>query len=133
MATSYNDFMLNLLKVAFNNLKQHEPFNRAELSDIDTQFIEAFEQVVHNFDSMQGDRSQGEALLSKLPIAYPDLVPLIPRDLFWYFGGSCLHYMPDDEIAVYQTLDEAMYEHETKGSSNNFNYEDMRAKALGLN
>ena len=40
---------------------------------------------------------------------------LIPRDLLWYFGGDCLHFMPDDEIAQYQLLDEHRADVEARG------------------
>jgi hypothetical protein len=40
----------------------------------------------------------------------PELAPAIHRDLLWFFGGDCLHFMPDDEIEKYQMLDDAMAE-----------------------
>ena len=40
----------------------------------------------------------------------PELAPAIHRDLLWFFGGECLHFMPDEEIEKYQMLDDAMAE-----------------------
>jgi len=34
----------------------------------------------------------------------------VPRDLLWFFGGDCLHYMPDEELQMFQALDERRYE-----------------------
>lgn len=48
----------------------------------------------------------GPGLISRLFVTYPDFAPTLPRDLLWYFGGECLHYMPDAEIATFQQLDE---------------------------
>ena len=48
----------------------------------------------------------GTALVSRLFTTYPDFAPSFPRDLLWFLAGECLHYMPDEEIALYQQLDE---------------------------
>lgn len=37
----------------------------------------------------------------------PQVAELFPRDLLWYLGGECLHFMPDEEIERYSALDEA--------------------------
>jgi len=44
----------------------------------------------------------------------------LPRDLLWFFGGDCLHFMPDEEIAFYQALDELRFSAEARGQI--FNY-----------
>lgn len=44
----------------------------------------------------------GQALVSRLFTTYPDFAPLFPRELLWFFGGECLHYMPDEEIADFE-------------------------------
>ncbi len=49
---------------------------------------------------------EGPALVSRLFTTYPDFAPSFPRDLLWFFGGDCLHFMPDSEIAVYQQLED---------------------------
>jgi len=48
----------------------------------------------------------GANLVSRLFTTYPDFAPTFPRSLLWFFGGDCLHYMPDDEIALFQQLEE---------------------------
>ena len=55
---------------------------------------------------------------------------ILPRDLLWFFGGDCLHYMPDEEISLFQQLDEqrqAAQETQTP-----FSYEQARLAILGL-
>ena len=41
---------------------------------------------------------------------YADMTPLFPRDVLYLVGGDCLHFMPDEEIAAYQALDEMRFE-----------------------
>lgn len=45
---------------------------------------------------------EGPALVSRLFTTYPDFAPTFPRELLWFFGGECLHYMPDEEIAEFE-------------------------------
>jgi hypothetical protein len=45
-------------------------------------------------------------LITRLFTNYPDFAPTLPRELLWFFAGDCLHYMPDDEIDLYQQLDD---------------------------
>lgn len=72
----------------------------------------------------------GQKALCRIVAAYPHLAPLVSRDLFWLFGGDCMHYMPDEEISLYQQLDELRFEAEDNNTD--FNYESERARILGL-
>ncbi|WP_426416958.1 PA2817 family protein [Aestuariirhabdus sp. LZHN29] len=47
-----------------------------------------------------------QQLVSHLIANFPQLTPLVSRDLLWFLGGDCLHWMPDEEVAVYQQLEE---------------------------
>lgn len=51
----------------------------------------------------------GQWLINTIVAAYPHLTPHVPRDLFWYFGGDCMHFLGDEEIAYFQAIDEALY------------------------
>ena len=62
--------------------------------------------------------------------SYPHLMPLLYRDLLWFFGGDCLHFMPDEEIAVFQRLDEQR--EEAKEQQAPFSYREARAKTMGM-
>jgi len=131
--TPYHAFHLNFLKLTYNNLIKQEPFNFEEPNAADMEFLERYrnlvEDVVRQEEHIYED---GQHLMLHLVRAYPHLVPLIPRDLLWYFGGDCLHYMPDEEIALYQRLDEMRHDAEQSGDEN-FRYEEARANLLGLN
>ena len=52
----------------------------------------------------------GQQWLHRFLTHNPELALAIHRDLLWFFGGDCLHFMPDDEIEKYQMLDDAMAE-----------------------
>ncbi len=57
----------------------------------------------------------GQDLLCQVVQRYPQIAHLVPRDLLWFFGGDCLHYMPDEELALYQQLEELRYEAGERG------------------
>ena len=71
---------------------------------------DALRQLAAGFSSLaSGDLDlygEGPTLVSRLFTTYPDFAPSFPRDLLWFFGGDCLHFMPDSEIEIYQQLDE---------------------------
>ena len=131
MAHSYHAFHLNLIKVAYNNLLQHAPFEDAVTDSNEAEFIARLEKLIAGMEEEKTDLGLGQELLSRIPLSYTELVPLIPRDLFWFFGGDCLHYMPDHEIETYQQLDEMRYEAESNNDKD-FNYEAARNRVLGL-
>jgi hypothetical protein len=57
-------------------------------------------------------------------------MPILPRDLLWFFGGDCLHYMPDEEIRIFQELDEQR--ENAKENNEIFSYENARLRSMGL-
>lgn len=65
-------------------------------------FMERFDELL---ESPQ-DRYLGQELISQIFHRYPQIAHLVPRDLLWFFGGDCLHFMPDEEIALYQAKEE---------------------------
>ncbi|MDC0690142.1 hypothetical protein POF53_21290 [Mitsuaria sp. RG] len=59
----------------------------------------------------------GQDLICQVIQRYPQIAHLVPRDLLWFFGGDCLHFMPDEELELYQTLEERRYEVEQNGEA----------------
>ena len=74
--------------------------------------------------------TEGANLVVRLFTTYPDFAPTLPRELLWFFGGDCLHFMPDDEIALFQQLDEKRSEAAAGG--NILDLQAARAKLLNL-
>lgn len=73
---------------------------------------------------------QGAALVARVFTTYPDFAPTLPRELLWFFGGNCLHYMADDEIDQFQQLEEMRLVAAANGEP--FNPTEARAKLLNL-
>ena len=88
------------------------------------QLAASFSQLAAGELDLYGD---GPALVSRMFTTYPDFAPTFPRDLLWFFGGDCLHFMPDSEIATYQTLDELRGEAAARGETL-----DLRAARASL-
>ena len=74
--------------------------------------------------------TEAAPLVDRLFTTYPDFAPTFPRELLWFFGGDCLHFMPDDEIALFQQLDEKRSEAAAGG--NILDLQAARAKLLNL-
>ncbi len=86
------------------------------------------------FETLSGDESdfyaQGQTLVNRLFTTYPDFGPTFPRELLWFLGGDCLHYMPDEEIAVHQQLEEQRLASAERGEI--IDFAAARAKLLKL-
>ncbi|WP_397452009.1 PA2817 family protein [Pseudomonas sp. NA-150] len=65
----------------------------------------------------------GQDIICQVIQRYPQIAHLVPRDLLWYFAGDCLHFMPDDEIELYQALEERRYEAEQNDEPFDWNME----------
>lgn len=74
--------------------------------------------------------SEGHSLVARLFTTYPDFAPTFPRDLLWFLGGECLHFMPDDEIAQHQQLNDLRAEAAGRGET--LDLIAARAKLLKL-
>ena len=123
---------LNFLKIAYNNFIKQAPFTLDEVSNEEEQFIIDFQKLIKNFEEgSENVYNDGESFIDQAFKMYPGLAHLMARDLLWYFGGKCLHNMPDSEINTFQTLDELRFEAEEKGEE--FDYLNQRANLFGLN
>lgn len=81
-------------------------------------FIARFDEFVQMFkEGEQDSHYLGQEILSQIFMRYPQINHLIPRDLLWFFGGDCLHFMPDDEIDAFQQLSDLQYEAQQQGKS----------------
>ena len=69
-------------------------------------FIQRYDELIAQMQRGDDERYLGQELVSQVFQRYPQIAHQVPRDLLWFFGGECLHFMPDEEIANYQLLDE---------------------------
>jgi hypothetical protein len=74
--------------------------------------------------------ARGPALTARLFETYTEFAPTFPRQLLWFFGGDCLHFMSDKEIAQFQELEEMRLAAAASGET--FNFTESRAKLLKL-
>ncbi|MCW8885177.1 MAG: dehydrogenase [Motiliproteus sp.] len=124
-------FHINLLKASFNRLVKQAPFNDQNMAEGEQSFLAQLVILVKALEEHDDNSNYiGQEVLSRLVRCYPHLVPLFDRDLFWFFGGDCLHFMPDEEIEQFQQLDELRFKAEAKGEV--FNVEEARARIFKL-
>ena len=64
---------------------------------------EAFDELAKQPQALHDDAPD---LVYRLFTTAPAFAQGFPRDLLWYLGGQCLHFMPDDEIERWCALDE---------------------------
>ena len=86
-------------------------------------FLERFDEMVADLRESSDDPYVGQDIISQVFQRYPQIAHLVPRDLLWFFGGDCLHYMPDDEIEKYQELEERRYQALENGEDFDWNHE----------
>ncbi|MGH8433871.1 MAG: PA2817 family protein [Pseudomonas sp.] len=76
-------------------------------------FLDRFDELLTLLqESPEESLYLGQDLLCQVIHRYPQIAHLVPRDLLWFFGGDCLHFMPDEEITLFQALDERRYQAE---------------------
>ncbi len=115
MANAYFDYNLALLAhlrgilIAMGEAEQ--------VSEDDHRlFMERFDELLSRLPDVPEERHLGQDLICQVFHRYPQVAHLVPRDLLWFFGGECLHFMPDDEIAQFQALEDRRYEAEQQGT-----------------
>ncbi|PYC11051.1 PA2817 family protein [Pseudomonas mosselii] len=93
-------------------------------------FLERFDELLTLLpqDPLQS-QYLGQDLICQVIQRYPQIAHLVPRDLLWFFGGDCLHFMPDEELALYQELEERRYLAEQKGEVFEWHLEKQRAQS----
>jgi hypothetical protein len=68
-------------------------------------FLERYDELLAALvEDTEGNLYLGQDLLSQVFHRYPQIAHLVPRDLLWFFGGDCLHFMPDEEIQIWRPL-----------------------------
>ncbi|MGE8496774.1 MAG: PA2817 family protein [Pseudomonas sp.] len=94
------------------------------LDDSHAMFLERYDELLSELpQDPEGSLYLGQELISQIFHRYPQIAHLVPRDLLWFFGGDCLHFMPDEEIALFQRLDERRFEAEENDEPFDWNQE----------
>ena len=123
----YHRQLISLMRISLAKL----------VADGDEETAALPEDLLEKLDALDAGELAGDAFyqtgqefICRLVGGFPQLTQFIARDLFWFFGGDCLHYMPDEEIQVYQQLDEMRAAANATGEE--FNYAEERASLMQL-
>lgn len=125
----YYLYHLELLNTLIVKITLLPPFNEVNPNSDDLEFLNALSDLATKTQT-DNWRENGQTLLCRIVGGYSHLMPLLQRDLLWFFGGDCLHYMPDEEIEIFQQLDEMREIAKNNGTP--FDYKETRAKVTGL-
>ena len=95
---------------------------------------EAFTELAGDFAGLakrpEALFDEGPPLVGRMLTTAPQLAQEFPRELLWYLGGECLHYMPDEEIDRYTALDEQRREAVADGRP--FDWQKAQSLQRGL-
>ncbi|MEE4660986.1 MAG: PA2817 family protein [Halieaceae bacterium] len=120
----YRDYCLTLAQRFSERLAQEA--GRASPDDPLRDLQAGFEALACGQDVYE----RGPALVARLFGSCPQLAPLFPRELLWFIGGECLHFMPDSELAQFQQLEDMRADAAARGER--LDYQAERAKLLKL-
>ena len=119
-----NDFILNTFNELKTRINDHFPFDQSPLNEEETDFIEKYNNLLDSIQNKEIDYSfQAQDIIAQFIRCYANLVPLIRRELLWFIGGECLHYLGDEEVSFFQELEDRLYEAEQK--SNEINIDEQ--------
>ena len=113
---------------AFTDLRQriaeHDPFSQSNLAEEELDFLEKWDSLMNDIQKNTHDYTfHSQEVLSRFIRCYANLVPLIKRELLWFTGGECLHFLGDEEIALYQELEDHLYELDSQNKTYNISNE----------
>ncbi|WP_269619203.1 PA2817 family protein [Zhongshania sp. BJYM1] len=115
----------DVCKKVIDQHPSHSEESNSELlalcADLDASFIN------------QGDYAViGQSIVTRIISHYPDITPQIHRDLLWFFGGDCLHYLGDEEIQKYQEIEERYYDLSEVQGEDKSCYRNLRAQVFNM-
>ena len=129
MINSHLQFHTQLLNELAAYIDATPPFSTETLTEDDKNFYALLQRLTSDDSHPDEFMTDGQSLLSSIVMKYPQITPRVPRDLFWYFGGDCLHYLEDSEISAFQQLDENY--HTSLTDDKDSNYQNLREAMIG--
>lgn len=113
------------------DFSQLPPFNSNECDEDDQAFLNRLQKLAGDPNACEEGFPLGQWLITTTVVRYPQLMPVVPRDLLWYFGGDCLQLLGEEEIVRFQHLDEMFYVQDSETDELQ-PYESLRAQIFGL-
>ena len=126
---SHKAFHESLIDQLIADIYATPPFNGDTPTELQALFLSRCERL-QNPEPSDDPQEIGQWLLCRIIGHYPHLTAKIPRDLLWYFGGDCMHYLSDEEICAFQQLDEHYFEH---SKSAQIDFAQLRKTLIGEN
>lgn len=105
-----NQYLQTLINALHQQCIQLAPFNSDQMNDTDQSFIDKLHHLSKQNSVGEDHYELGQQLVGQVIANYPHITPLINRDLLWLLGGDALHYLSDDEISLYQQIEDQLYE-----------------------
>ncbi|WP_052692189.1 PA2817 family protein [Teredinibacter purpureus] len=134
LGAEYRDFHQQLVIELQAKIKTLPPFNSTETGIIDPDnalFVTRLNALASDLNAQEDGVPLGQWLVSNVIMRYPHITPEIPRDLFWFFGGDCMHFLGEEEIEKFQQLEEAFHDN-TATSDNPHTYASLRTALFGV-
>ncbi len=88
----------------------HSCLQRVRAADTDEhgqRLLASLERLIDQLQHLDPEYEQrGRDVLLRLQSQWPDLWGEVDRELLWFFGGDCLHFLSDEEIQGFQERDD---------------------------
>ena len=104
--------MINVTQLTADWFNELEAILRQQTEGAPDSLLESIQEVQAALLANHPDSEfLGRDLIERIIRNAPQYGHLIPRDLFWFLGGECLHYLGDEELTIYQQLEDYCYQH----------------------
>lgn len=108
-------YIVTLMTELQQRWREHDPFDREVLDEEEQDFSEQWQHAISQAATASPNfQFDAQELVARFIRCYPHLVPLMKRELLWFLGGECLHYLGDEEIAFYEVLEEELYQYDSQ-------------------
>ena len=115
---SRTQYILDAFADLRQRISEHAPFDQPDLAEEEIDFLEKWDDLINKIQNTTHDYTfDAQEVLSRFIRCYANLVPLIKRELLWFVGGECLHFLGDEEISLYQQLEDHLYELDRQNKS----------------
>jgi hypothetical protein len=126
--SNYFEHHIKIIQALYQYCLQQLPFCDEQVNEVDEEFLSLLKQLSEATSVDESFQYNGQIIVGRIVSQYQHITPSVNRDLFWFFGGDCLHYMPDDEIKSYQQLDEYLHDH----SEETLDFSEAKARIFQL-
>ncbi len=126
---NYTEFHTQLFTALKKVVEQQPPFTEDPLDELHQAFLNRLNTLASDIHAEKEGLPLGSWVITTIINRYPHITPLVPRDLLWFFGGDCLHFLGDEEVAQFQKLQDLLF---AEGKPEEANYEAIRNQNLGL-